>query len=71
VFETQGVDLAKVRVKTMSELKRSVRTRGKVLGHRAGVSGKLTLIFGPFVCHFESLTMTMKGQPKQHQVAAL
>lgn len=37
VFETEGVDLTKFGVTTMSGLKRSVRTRGKVLGHRAGV----------------------------------
>ncbi|HMV87963.1 MAG TPA: hypothetical protein PKA34_33045 [Blastocatellia bacterium] len=37
VFETEGVDLSKFEVKTMNGLKRSVRTRGRVLGHRAGV----------------------------------
>ena len=37
VFETEGVDLAKFAVTTMTGLKRSARTRGRVLGHRAGV----------------------------------
>lgn len=37
VFETEDLDLSKFSVTTMSGLKRSVRTRGKVLGHRAGV----------------------------------
>lgn len=37
VFEMEGIDLSKFSVTTMSGLKRSVRTRGRVLGHREGV----------------------------------
>lgn len=40
VFETEGIDLSKFGVTTMSGLKRSVRTRGRVLGHQAGVSNR-------------------------------
>ena len=38
VFETHGVDLSKLRVTGMKDLKRTVRKYGRVLGHRAGVS---------------------------------
>ncbi|HEY1294392.1 MAG TPA: hypothetical protein VGJ60_15045 [Chloroflexota bacterium] len=42
VFESADVDLSKLRVADMKGLKRSVRTNGRVLGHRAGVgSSKL------------------------------
>ena len=37
VFATEGIDVNKFAVTTMCGLKRSVRTRGRVLGHRAGL----------------------------------
>jgi hypothetical protein len=43
VFERQDVDLTKLRVRTMTGLKRSSRTFGRVLGHRAGVGSSVLL----------------------------
>lgn len=37
VFESEGVDPSKFNVTNMKGIKRSVRTRGRVLGHQAGV----------------------------------
>ncbi len=39
VFEGEDVDLAMFRNGTMKNIKRTVRTHGKVLGHRKGVNG--------------------------------
>ena len=36
VFESEGMDLSKLDVKNMKGIKRSVRTRGRVLGHQFG-----------------------------------
>ena len=41
VFENADVDLATLQNTTMKGIKRSVRRFGKVLGHRAGIGGKL------------------------------
>lgn len=43
VFERQDVDLTKLRIRTMSGLKRSSRRFGQVLGHRAGVGSGVLL----------------------------
>lgn len=40
VFEQADVDTSKFANTTMKNLKRTVRTYGKVLGHRAGVNGQ-------------------------------
>lgn len=40
VFEEAGVDPSKFEITRMKNLKRSVRTNGKVLGHRQGVEGE-------------------------------
>jgi len=40
VFEQADVDTSKFSNTTMQKLKRSARTHGKVLGHRAGVEGQ-------------------------------
>lgn len=40
VFENEGVDLATLKNNTMKNLKRTVRTHGKVLGHQKGIMGK-------------------------------
>ncbi|GHO88819.1 hypothetical protein KSZ_68250 [Dictyobacter formicarum] len=40
VFEQADVDISKFANATMKSLKRTVRTYGKVLGHRAGVNGQ-------------------------------
>ncbi|GCE31315.1 hypothetical protein KDA_67990 [Dictyobacter alpinus] len=40
VFERADVDTSRFANTTMKNLKRTVRTYGKVLGHRAGVSGQ-------------------------------
>ncbi len=39
VFEGEDVDLAMFRNDTMKNIKRTVRTHGRVLGHRKGVDG--------------------------------
>lgn len=39
VFEKCDVDLNKLSVTSMKGIKRSVRTNGRVLGHRVGISG--------------------------------
>jgi hypothetical protein len=39
VFEKAGVDPATLQIATMKGIKRTVRTFGKVLGHRAGLAG--------------------------------
>lgn len=39
VFENEDVDPGMFRNKTMKNIKRTVRTHGKVLGHRKGVAG--------------------------------
>ena len=43
VFDQEGVDPAKLTVANMKGIKRSVRTRGKVLGHQFGLSGQTLL----------------------------
>lgn len=43
VFETEGIDVAKFNVTSMKGIKRSVRTRGRVLGHRAGIESELLM----------------------------
>lgn len=40
VFESEGIDLARMQNTTMKGLKRTVRKYGAVLGHRAGVDGE-------------------------------
>lgn len=37
VFEQEGIDCTKLDITTMKGIKRSVRTRGKVLGHQFGL----------------------------------
>jgi hypothetical protein len=39
VFEKADVDPATLQIATMKGIKRTVRTFGKVLGHRAGLAG--------------------------------
>ena len=39
VFENEGIDIAMFRNGTMKNIKRTVRTHGKVLGHQKGVNG--------------------------------
>lgn len=46
VFERADVDLGKMQVASMSSLKRSARSFGPVLGHRAGVHGETLLDYG-------------------------
>ena len=43
VFEKADVDPATLQIATMKGIKRTVRTFGKVLGHRAGLTGDLLL----------------------------
>ncbi len=43
VFEHADVDLTKMRISSMTGLKRSARSLGRVLGHRAGVHGDTLL----------------------------
>jgi hypothetical protein len=43
VFERQDVDLTKLGIRTMTGLKRSTRSFGRVLGHGAGVGSSLLL----------------------------
>jgi len=45
VFERADVDVSRFAVATMRGLKRSTRTYGRVLGHRAGVSGDRLLAY--------------------------
>ena len=40
VFEKEGVDSAKFSITTMKSIKRSMRSRGEVLGHRFGVDSE-------------------------------
>lgn len=46
VFETADVDPTKLLVSNMKGIKRSVRKYGKVLGHRAGLTGDRLLSYG-------------------------
>lgn len=39
VFSTQDIDISKFSIKSMKGLKRTVRSFGKPLGHRAGING--------------------------------
>lgn len=41
VFEHEGVDIKTMHNKTMKGIKRTVKSHGKVLGHRRGVTGEL------------------------------
>jgi hypothetical protein len=41
VFSEDDIDLSKLKVKSMSGIKRSVKVNGKVLGHRKGNNGEL------------------------------
>lgn len=43
VFERSDVDLTKMQITSMTGLKRSARSFGRVLGHRAGVQGETLL----------------------------
>jgi hypothetical protein len=43
VFEKADADLTTLQIATMKGIKRTVRTFGKVLGHRAGLAGKRLL----------------------------
>ncbi|SRR5579884_704271 len=45
VFEHMGVDSSRFAIVTMKGIKRSARTYGKVLGHRAGVRGEQLLSY--------------------------
>ncbi len=45
VFENEDIDLSMFRNDTMKNIKRTVRTHGKVLGHRKGVNGKEILSY--------------------------
>src|SRR5262245_39386528 len=45
VFDTEDVDTAKFDITTMKDLKRSVRGRGAVLGHRFGVGSNVLLSY--------------------------
>jgi len=46
VFEKADIDLAKFTITDMKGLKRSTRVYGRVLGHRAGVTGNSLLAYG-------------------------
>lgn len=46
VFETEGIDLDTMRNATMKNLKRTVRTHGKCLGHQKGLSSTELLGYG-------------------------
>ncbi len=41
VFSKNDIDFSKLKVKSMSGIKRSVRVNGKVIGHRKGRNGEL------------------------------
>lgn len=43
VFENEGIDKSMFRNKTMKNIKRTVRTHGKVLGHQKGVNSSVIL----------------------------
>lgn len=43
VFESEDVDTSRFAVRNMKGIKRTVRTRGPVLGHRRGVKGRKLL----------------------------
>jgi len=45
VFETEDTDVSKFAITTMKGIKRSVRTRGRVLGHRNGVTSEMLLAY--------------------------
>lgn len=45
VFETADVDPAKLRVSSMKGIKRTVRSNGRVLGHREGLQGERLLTY--------------------------
>lgn len=45
VFESEDVDVAKLDVVNMKGIKRSVRTRGRVLGHRFGIGSETMLSY--------------------------
>ena len=45
VFEKADVDPATLQIATMKGIKRTVRTFGKVLGHRAGLAGERLLAY--------------------------
>ena len=45
VFETTDVDPSKLLISNMKGIKRSVRKYGKVLGHRAGLTGDVLLSY--------------------------
>lgn len=40
VFESEDIDLSKFQTTSMLGLKRTIRTKGKILGHRKGIVGK-------------------------------
>jgi hypothetical protein len=46
VFETTDVDPSKLAIANMKGIKRSVRKYGKVIGHRAGLTGSQLLSYG-------------------------
>ena len=41
VFEHEDVNIKTMHIKTMKDIKRTVKSHGKVLGHRRGVEGEL------------------------------
>lgn len=41
VFEREGVDIKTIHNKTMTGIKRTTKSHGRVLGHRRGVTGEL------------------------------
>src|SRR5437868_2750463 len=45
VFERADVDLSKLAIRDMKGIKRSARTFGEVLGHRAGLTGDRLLAY--------------------------
>lgn len=51
VFETADVDPSRLRVTSMTGLKRSTRKYGKVLGHRAGLQGERLLSYAEARMH--------------------
>jgi hypothetical protein len=68
VFERQDVDLSKLRVRTMSGLKRSSRTFGRVLGHRAGIGSNVLL---DYIEAQRQIYLPLYGWVLEHKVQGL
>lgn len=45
VFEREGIDTSKFHNKSMKNIKRSIRTRGPIIGHQQGINSSATLTY--------------------------